>query len=91
VTRYVTLPSTMIWVLAGLKLAIPQAFIGAVIAEYVGSQKGLGYLVQFAAANLDTTTVLATVVVLGALSITISAVVNRAEFHLMKWNSPTAG
>jgi NitT/TauT family transport system permease protein len=86
VTRYVVLPSTMIWILAGLKLAIPQAFIGAVIAEYVGSLKGLGYLIQFAAANLDTTTVLTAVVVLGVISITISEIVNRAEAYLMRWH-----
>lgn len=87
VTRLVTIPSTLIWILAGVKLAIPQAFIGAVIAEYVGSQRGLGYLVQFAAANLDTTTVLSTVIVLGVVSVLISALVSRTEARIMSWNT----
>ena len=87
VTQYVVLPSTAVWILAGLKLAIPQSVIGAVIAEYVGSLRGLGYLIQFAAANLDTTTVLAAVTVLGAISTIISEIVSRAESRLLRWNA----
>jgi NitT/TauT family transport system permease protein len=87
VTRYITIPSTTVWILAGLKLAIPQSVIGAVIAEYVGSQRGLGYLIEFAAANLDTTTVLSAVTVLGVVSILIRKVVDHIEERLMKWTT----
>lgn len=87
ITRYVVLPSTMVWIIAGLKLAIPQSVIGAVIAEYVGSLRGLGYLILFAAANLDTTTVLSCVIVLGTISVLISALVKRLESYLLRWNA----
>jgi len=86
INRYVVIPSTLVWILAGLRLAIPQSVIGAVIAEYVGATKGLGYLILFASANLDTTTVLSAVVVLGVISILITEVVNRVEATLLKWN-----
>jgi NitT/TauT family transport system permease protein len=87
VTRYVVLPSTTVWILAGLKLAIPQSVIGAVIAEYVGSLRGLGYLILFAAANLDTTTVLSAVAVLGTMSVIISEIVKWAESRLLRWKT----
>jgi NitT/TauT family transport system permease protein len=86
INRYVVIPSTLVWILAGLRLAIPQSVIGAVIAEYVGATKGLGYLILFAAANLDTTTVLSAVVVLGTISVAITEIVNRVETTLLKWN-----
>jgi NitT/TauT family transport system permease protein len=86
INRYVVIPSTLVWILAGLRLAIPQSVIGAVIAEYVGATKGLGYLILFASANLDTTTVMSAVVVLGLISIVITEVVNRVEATLLKWN-----
>jgi sulfonate transport system permease protein len=90
VTRYVVLPSTMVWIIAGLKLAIPQSVIGAVIAEYVGSLRGLGYLILFAASNLDTTTVLSCVAVLGAISVIISEIVKNLEARLLRWNTEFA-
>jgi NitT/TauT family transport system permease protein len=80
----------MVWIIAGLKLAIPQSVIGAVIAEYVGSLKGLGYLILFAAANLDTTTVLACVAVLGTISVIISEIVKWLEARLLRWNAEFA-
>lgn len=86
---YVVIPSTLVWILAGLRLAIPQSVIGAVIAEYVGATKGLGYLILFASANLDTTTVLSAVVVLGVISIVITEIVNRVEAILLRWNAAT--
>ena len=89
INRYVVIPSTLVWILAGLRLAIPQSVIGAVIAEYVGATKGLGYLILFASANLDTTTVLSAVVVLGVISILITEIVNKVESILLRWNAST--
>jgi len=60
-----------------------------VIAEYVGATKGLGYLILFASANLDTTTVLSAVVVLGVISILITEIVNKVESILLRWNAST--
>ena len=89
INRYVVIPSTLVWILAGLRLAIPQSVIGAVIAEYVGATKGLGYLILFASANLDTTTVMSAVVVLGVISILITEIVHRVEAVLLRWNATT--
>lgn len=42
----VRLPSALIWVVAALKLAVPQAVVGVVVAEMLAGDSGLGYLVS---------------------------------------------
>jgi NitT/TauT family transport system permease protein len=43
----VALPSALIWVVAGFKIAVPQAVVMAVIAEMLAGNEGLGHLVSF--------------------------------------------
>ena len=50
----VRLPSALVWIAAGIKLSLPMALVGVVTAEMLGSNSGLGYLVQFAANSFDT-------------------------------------
>jgi sulfonate transport system permease protein len=85
VARMVTLPSTLVWILAGLQIAIPNSVIGAVIGEYVGATRGLGYVILFASSNLDTTTLLAAITVLGVISVAISRATSYAETRLLRW------
>lgn len=87
IARMVTLPSTLVWILAGLQIAIPNSVIGAVIAEYVGATRGLGYVILFASSNLDTTTLLAAITVLGVISVIISRATSYAESRLLRWRA----
>lgn len=41
----VRLPSALVWVVAGLKISVPQALIAVVVAEILASNRGLGHLV----------------------------------------------
>lgn len=45
VTRYVRAPSAVLWVIAGLRINIGMALIGAVIGEFIASRHGLGHLI----------------------------------------------
>ncbi len=56
---------------SGLKLAAVYAPIGAVIGEWVGASKGLGYLMLFANGNAKADLMFAAVFVLGALSMAL--------------------
>jgi NitT/TauT family transport system permease protein len=87
IARMVTLPSTLVWILAGLQIAIPNSVIGAVIGEYVGATRGLGYVILFASSNLDTTTLLAAITVLGTISVAISRATSYLEARLMRWRA----
>lgn len=47
------LPSSVQWIIAGLRIAVPYAFIGAISAEVVLSRDGIGHVVKISAAMMD--------------------------------------
>jgi NitT/TauT family transport system permease protein len=51
----------------GLKAALPQALIGAMVGEFIAARRGLGYLIAQAAGKFDTAGVFAALFVLAAL------------------------
>ena len=81
----VTLPSVAPWVFAGLKSGLGMALLGAVLGEYVGGTEGLGWLIHNAAGLFQTTRVFSSLVVLVALVVLLSAVLNAAEARLLHW------
>ena len=55
VARHIVFPGAVPYIFAGFRIAVPYAIGGAVIAELISSNRGLGYLVQTGAMNFDTT------------------------------------
>lgn len=49
----VKLPSALVWVAAGLKISIPQALVGVVVAEILAGNRGIGYLVSVNAGQFN--------------------------------------
>lgn len=63
----------------GLKVAITLAVVGAIVAEFVGADKGLGYIIQVANGHLDTPLLLAAVVVISIIGIALYLIVEQFE------------
>ena len=87
IARRVTIPSTLPWIFAGLRIGLGMALIGAVVGELVGSNRGVGYYVESAAANFDTTGVFAGLVILMVLTIALSELMKLVEARLFRWRS----
>ncbi|MEV4580998.1 ABC transporter permease [Nonomuraea jabiensis] len=81
----VVVPSSMTGLLTGLKVAIPYALIGAVIGELVASNRGLGYLINDAAAQFDTAGVFATLAVLSVIAALLNLVVGLLDRRAGRW------
>src|SRR5689334_18515686 len=64
--RHVYLPSATSWVFSSLHTSVGMAFVGAVVGEYLGSARGVGYLIQQAEGAFDINTVFAGILVLTA-------------------------
>jgi NitT/TauT family transport system permease protein len=62
-----------------------MAFVGAVVGEYLGSAKGVGYLIQQAEGAFDINTVFAGMVVLTVFALALDVVVSIAERRLLVW------
>jgi NitT/TauT family transport system permease protein len=88
--RHVYLPSATSWVFSSLHTSVGLAFVGAVVGEYLGSSRGVGYLILQAEGTFDINTVMAGILVLTAFALVLDGIVGRAERHLMKWQ-PRAG
>ena len=88
----VILPSAVPFLMTGLRLAIPEALMGAVIGEFLAANRGLGYLVNSAATELNMSVSLAAILVLLILVALIDLGVVFLENHLMRWRPrATAG
>jgi NitT/TauT family transport system permease protein len=83
--RTVYLPSATSWVFSSLHTSVGLAFVGAVVGEYLGSARGVGYLILQAEGTFDVNTVFAGIVVLTAFALGMDSLVGRIERRLMKW------
>ena len=88
--RHVYLPSATSWVFSSLHTSVGLAFVGAVVGEYLGSSRGVGYLILQAEGAFDINTVMAGILVLTAFALLLDAAVGRIEKRLMKWQ-PKSG
>lgn len=87
--RTVYLPSATSWVFSSLHTSVGLAFVGAVVGEYLGSARGVGYLILQAEGTFDVNTVFAGIVVLTAFALVLDGIVGRLEKRLMKWQPRT--
>ena len=83
--RYVYLPSATSWVFSSLHTSVGMAFVGAVVGEYLGSARGVGYLIVQAEGVFDINSVFAGIVVLTAFALVLDFVVTQAEARLLVW------
>jgi NitT/TauT family transport system permease protein len=88
--RTVYLPSATSWVFSSLHTSIGLAFVGAVVGEYLGSARGVGYLILQAEGSFDINTVFAGIVVLTVFALVLDLAVGVIEKRLMKWQ-PKSG
>lgn len=66
---------------AGLRLAVPEAVIGAIVGEFISAQKGIGYLILSASARYQTAGVFAAVLILAVLVLVMVAGLRTHALH----------
>ena len=79
-------PAALPQIFAGFKIAICLAVVGAVIGEFVGSDKGLGYLLLTATGSLDGTLIWAALFVLIFGGVALFAIVSKIERLVIPWH-----
>jgi NitT/TauT family transport system permease protein len=85
--RYLEIPAAMPVFLGGLRIGATLSVIGAVVGEFVGSDRGLGFLINVARGQYDTALVFATVLTLIALALALYGLVLLAERRLLAWQT----
>jgi NitT/TauT family transport system permease protein len=83
--RHVLIPSALSWIFSSLQVSLGFAMVGAVVGEYLGATRGLGYVIAQAEGTFDTTGVFAGMFVLSIVVVSASAGVSRLERWLLRW------
>ena len=85
------LPSSLPYLFAGLRISIPLALIGAVIAEWIRADAGVGQLIVIAHGDFDTPTLFGAIVVLAVIGVALTAALALLERRLLFWHDSSAG
>lgn len=91
VLSWVEVPTALPSFFSGAKIAAAVSVIGAVFAEWSGSDAGLGYLIQISSAQLLTARMFAAIVVLSGIAIALFWAVGAIERRIVFWQQPEGG
>jgi NitT/TauT family transport system permease protein len=83
--RYVTFPNALPFVFAGLDIAIVFSVLGAIVGEFVGSQRGLGNLILQFHTSLDIAGMFAVLLLLAALGVGLHLAIQAIQRRVIFW------
>jgi NitT/TauT family transport system permease protein len=89
VTRHVVLPSAVTWIIASLHVAFGFAIIGAIVGEFLGSQKGLGLVIATSQNNFNPNGVFAAMLIIAVVALTAEGIIGSLERRLLAWRPPS--
>ena len=80
------LPSALSFIMAGLEVAIVFSLVGAVVAEFVGAEAGLGMLIQSRNFSMDVAGEFAVLFILAAMGLALNAVLAAIRRRVLFWD-----
>jgi len=84
--RFLEIPAALPVFLGGLRVGATLSVIGAVVGEFVGSDRGLGFLINVGRGQYDTALVFAAIFTLIALALFLYYSVTLLEKLTLRWN-----
>ena len=84
--RHLRLPGALPFIMAGLELAVVLSLIGAIVAEFVGAQAGLGTLIQTMNSNMDVSGQFSVLLVLSAIGLTLNRTIKFVRRRVLFWD-----
>ncbi|MGB9081558.1 MAG: ABC transporter permease [Desulfuromonadaceae bacterium] len=88
--RSIALPTSLPFLITGLRLAAGRGLLGVIVAEVFGGAAGIGYMIQYAGSTFQTDKVFAGVLVVAATGITLDFTLERLGRHFDKWRGEAA-
>ena len=83
----ISLPHALPSIFSGLKVSITLAVVGAVVGEFVGSNSGIGYVLQIANGNFDLPLMFAALVVLSMIGVVLFVAIDMLERWAIPWHA----
>jgi NitT/TauT family transport system permease protein len=85
IVRTIGLPSTVPYLVSGIRMAIGRALISVVVAEMLASQAGIGHMMAYAGATFQTDKIFVGVALLAAFGVAANAALGAVEKRLSRW------
>ena len=84
--RKVVFPAATPFIIAALQITVPQAMIGAIVGEFISSNRGVGHLISREAGLLDTAGLFAGIFSLLVVVLLMNYGITSLGNYLMRWN-----
>lgn len=87
----ISLPWALPYIFASFRISITLAVVGAVVGEFISSDNGLGYVINYANASLDTDVMFGGIFALSALGVILFLIVVLVERVVLSWQVAVEG
>jgi ABC-type nitrate/sulfonate/bicarbonate transport system permease component len=87
--RYVLIPGSVPYILAGVRLALGRGLIAMVFADFIGATAGLGYVLNTSQSSVQTANVYVVIVILACMGLSFNAVVTMLERRFASYRAAT--
>lgn len=81
----IRLPHSLPYMFDGFRISITLCVVGAIIGEFVGATKGLGYLILICTNQIRTELAFAAMVIIVLVSFSLFALIDLVDKRLIKW------
>jgi NitT/TauT family transport system permease protein len=85
IARHVKLPAAAGSIFAGLQISVALGLIGAVVSEFIASQRGLGNVIQSASINMDAGLLFSALISLAAIGTIGSQIIRALHARIVFW------
>jgi NitT/TauT family transport system permease protein len=85
--RMISLPHALPAIFSGLKVSVTLAVVGAVVGEFVGSNSGLGFVLQRSIGNFELPTMFAALVILSLIGVILFWILDVIERLAIPWHA----
>lgn len=85
--RSVAFPSSVPYILSGMRLSIGHGLIGVFVAELLGASHGVGLMMENAATDFNTARLFVGLIIFGIAGLSLTALLLSVEKHFSKWKA----
>lgn len=84
---HIVIPSSMPWIMSGIRIGSSVCMVGAIIGEYIGASRGLGWMVTYASSFFQIKRVMACILILMVVGLLITWLMEKLERYLLRWRA----
>lgn len=81
----VLIPHSVPWILAGIRVSVSFAIVGAIVGEFISSRAGIGFMIDHASGAYDTTGIMVPLFTLMISAVALDFMIVFLTRHLLRW------